>query len=569
MVHQWVRAASFFFRCFLCDHRSPYYGRSPGPEWLWGEKARWRVDHRQPDCVGVAAQDQVGQDLARQVRWCDAVACVAQRVEEVAGFEGAEHRQVRRRHVDRAAPRVFQGDVGEARKHEAKALRGLGDGAGVVGECVIDRRPGAPASAAKSDPAVARRPEIAQRGSEVGDELPAGPADRRQALGRRRRQNDVRAPGDEPALELRPAGRPGVECQHGVFRSDGATRRGHDGGRPGLEACRRRSFVDLDSALEDHAAEAAHQHPGLHRRAVAHESSATERRRLAAGADLGRAQLAYLVRSANLAGQPDHLFAQLFVCVRGDRVHVSGALERGADAVRPAELADRIDALGDRAARLHRGLRAVERDQALQLVPPAAGKTAVAAAGPASADVLLEDHDPEVGSDLGQEVSGPEAGESTPYDRDIGCDVLSQRGAIWAGLVSEGLAKPPASLGAGLEGVPDEIKFGRQIARHYATIAPMSLSEILQIIALIVFIVAAVGWSWGKTDLIAIGLALWVLSLLIDGRLGHLSLAVVLLLLAFIAFVLAAIGWGYKKIGLIAVGLALWAASIVIPKFIS
>jgi hypothetical protein len=96
----------------------------------------------------------------------------------------------------------------------------------------------------------------------------------------------------------------------------------------------------------------------------------------------------------------------------------------------------------------------------------------------------------------------------------------------------------------------------------------MNLSEILQIIALIVFIIAAIGWSWKKSDLIAIGLALWVLSLLIDGRLGHLTLAVILLLLAFIAFLLAAIGWGYKKIGLIAVGLALWAASIVLPQLI-
>ena len=96
----------------------------------------------------------------------------------------------------------------------------------------------------------------------------------------------------------------------------------------------------------------------------------------------------------------------------------------------------------------------------------------------------------------------------------------------------------------------------------------MSLTEILQIVALIVFIVAAIGWSFKKSDLVAIGLALWVLSLLIDGRLGHLSLAVILLLLAFIAFLLAAIGWGYKKIGLIAVGLALWAASVVLPQFI-
>ena len=96
----------------------------------------------------------------------------------------------------------------------------------------------------------------------------------------------------------------------------------------------------------------------------------------------------------------------------------------------------------------------------------------------------------------------------------------------------------------------------------------MSLTEILQIIALIVFIVAAIGWSWKKANLIAVGLALWVLSLLIDGRLGHLTLAVILLLLAFIAFVLAAIGWGYRKVELIAVGLALWAASIVLPMII-
>jgi len=96
----------------------------------------------------------------------------------------------------------------------------------------------------------------------------------------------------------------------------------------------------------------------------------------------------------------------------------------------------------------------------------------------------------------------------------------------------------------------------------------MSFSELLQIIALIVFVVAAIGISYKKTDLISAGLALWVLSWLVDGRLGHLNLSVILLLLAFIVFVLAAIGWGYKKIGLIAVGLALWAASVVIPQFI-
>ena len=95
----------------------------------------------------------------------------------------------------------------------------------------------------------------------------------------------------------------------------------------------------------------------------------------------------------------------------------------------------------------------------------------------------------------------------------------------------------------------------------------MSFSELLLIIALVVFLVAAIGWSWKKTDLIAIGLALWSLSELIT-RLSSITLSTILLILAFVAFVLAAIGWKYKKVGLIALGLALWVASIVIPMFI-
>ena len=95
----------------------------------------------------------------------------------------------------------------------------------------------------------------------------------------------------------------------------------------------------------------------------------------------------------------------------------------------------------------------------------------------------------------------------------------------------------------------------------------MSFPELLQIIALIVFVVAAIGLSYKKTDLIAVGLALWVLSTFITD-LGHLNLSIILLILAFVAFVLAAIGWKYKKIGLIAVGLALWMAALVVPNFI-
>ena len=95
----------------------------------------------------------------------------------------------------------------------------------------------------------------------------------------------------------------------------------------------------------------------------------------------------------------------------------------------------------------------------------------------------------------------------------------------------------------------------------------MNLNELLLIIALVVLVVAAIGWSWKKTNLIAVGLALWVLADLI-GRLSSLSLSTILLILAFIAFVLGAIGYGYKKVEMIAVGLALWLASIVLPMLI-
>jgi hypothetical protein len=94
----------------------------------------------------------------------------------------------------------------------------------------------------------------------------------------------------------------------------------------------------------------------------------------------------------------------------------------------------------------------------------------------------------------------------------------------------------------------------------------MSFSTILEILALIAFVLAAIGFSYRKTDLIAIGLALWSLAVLIP-ELGSITISAVVLLLAFVAFVAAAIGWRYRKINLIAVGLALWVLSIVLPAF--
>lgn len=44
------------------------------------------------------------------------------------------------------------------------------------------------------------------------------------------------------------------------------------------------------------------------------------------------------------------------------------------------------------------------------------------------------------------------------------------------------------------------------------------------------------------------------------------TLSTILLILAFIAFVLAAIGWGYKKTNLLAIGLALWVLSLLVTQ---
>jgi hypothetical protein len=44
------------------------------------------------------------------------------------------------------------------------------------------------------------------------------------------------------------------------------------------------------------------------------------------------------------------------------------------------------------------------------------------------------------------------------------------------------------------------------------------------------------------------------------------TLSTILLILAFIAFVLAAAGWGYKKTNLLGIGLALWVLSILITQ---
>jgi hypothetical protein len=91
----------------------------------------------------------------------------------------------------------------------------------------------------------------------------------------------------------------------------------------------------------------------------------------------------------------------------------------------------------------------------------------------------------------------------------------------------------------------------------------MTFSTLLEILALVAFIVAATGWTYRKTDLIGVGLALWSLAELIT-RLTAITISTLVLLLAFIAFVGSAVGWRYRKLSMVAVGLALWMVSLLL-----
>jgi hypothetical protein len=91
----------------------------------------------------------------------------------------------------------------------------------------------------------------------------------------------------------------------------------------------------------------------------------------------------------------------------------------------------------------------------------------------------------------------------------------------------------------------------------------LNLTLILEVLALIAFALGAIGLTYRKVEMVAVGLALWSLALLID-RVSHLNLSTIIFLLAFLAFVAAAVGWRYRKLNLIAIGLALWVLSLLI-----
>src|SRR5216683_5402793 len=107
--------------------------------------------------------------------------------------------QVRRRDVDGPTPSVDDGNAGEARKQPPQAFGRLHHSACTPGVYIAGRRARAPATAAECDASVRRGSEVAHRGAKVAHQLARRPVNGFETVRRGRGEDDVAAPGHEPA----------------------------------------------------------------------------------------------------------------------------------------------------------------------------------------------------------------------------------------------------------------------------------------------------------------------------------------------------------------------------------
>src|SRR5258708_16995332 len=124
---------------------------------------------------------------------------------------------MRRREVDRPTTGDGDGNAVDARKEPPQAFRRFHDSACIPGEYVARRRARAPAAAAERDASIRRGSEVAHRGAEVAYQLARHPVNGLKTIGRGRGEDDVAAPGHEPAPKLLPFHRPRVDGHHRVL----------------------------------------------------------------------------------------------------------------------------------------------------------------------------------------------------------------------------------------------------------------------------------------------------------------------------------------------------------------
>ena len=281
-----------------------------------------------------------------------------------------------------------------------------------------------------------------------------GPTQRLELLGRRRRHHDV-APAhrDRPAEPLHPRG-PGVQRQHGGTGPNGSAGRLGHGRGAGAEPRDGRSLEDPDPAFHRDAAHAAGEARGLSDRAVRHEHAPEHHRGVdprAGGRGVEHLEIAAdaePVRGDHQVGPRADLRL-----ARGDP-QGSVRMEPGVDPARLAEGPDRGHALVADPADAERHLVAVRLREVRQVLPEAADEPAVASAGPAAADVLLEDHDVGARIELLQVEGRPQAGVAAAEDHDVGGRVAFERRrrlALELG-ARERLEEPPAPPGVGGHG---------------------------------------------------------------------------------------------------------------------
>ena len=135
---------------------------------------------------------------------------------------------------------------------------------------------------------------------------------------------------------------------------------------------------------------------------------------------LGVEQPVVGIRMTEGAVRVDSMLRVLQSDLRHRESRPAALVEVGVDTLLLERGADHVDGLEAGALVAHHRVVAMVRHEALAATrQPAVAPTAVAARGPETRDVALDDHDAERRIELGQVVGGPEAGEASADDRDV------------------------------------------------------------------------------------------------------------------------------------------------------
>ncbi len=250
----------------------------------------------------------------------------------------------------------------------------------------------------------------------------------------------------ETTTQAGPSGRPRPGREHHLAGTHRAVRGPHHGGAGALECRHRGSFEDPDAAVQRDPPEAAREPSRVHHRTIATEPAGDEAggiRDRPRGVETDLAQ----PRSLAAGGQERG-------CGRAFRFDLPAAgrdLKRsfvvipGIDPVLLEPAADLLDGARHRPQVPH-AVVVAERRADRRRIPPRRGEEApVAAARPASADVLFDEGDAQRRVPRGELDRRPEAGEPSAYDADVGHHVGGERRTLLTRVVCERFLQPVAA----------------------------------------------------------------------------------------------------------------------------